>query len=151
MVVFCPCALVLATPTAIMAAIGNLTRHGILVKDGESLEELSHIDEFVFDKTGTLTYGKPEVVKVISDKPTEMMYLLASLESKSEHPLAKAIVKYYNNDDLAEVNDFKMIIGKGITGKINDNIIIAGNKELLELKKIKSDLKNKRQNRNICS
>ena len=146
LVVFCPCALVLATPTAIMAAIGNLTRHGILVKDGEFLEELSHIDEFVFDKTGTLTYGKPEVVKVISDKPTEMMYLLASLESKSEHPLAKAIVKYYNNDDLAEVNDFKMIIGKGITGKINDNIIIAGNKELLELKKIKSDLKNSSEN-----
>ena len=93
LVVFCPCALVLATPTAIMAAIGNLTGHGILVKDGESLEELSHVDEFVFDKTGTLTYGKPEVVKVISDNPKEMMYLLASLESKSEHTLAKAIVK----------------------------------------------------------
>ncbi|WP_410319161.1 heavy metal translocating P-type ATPase [Methanobrevibacter sp.] len=142
LVVFCPCALVLATPTAIMGAIGNLTGHGILVKDGESLEELSHVDEFVFDKTGTLTYGKPEVVNVVSDKPKEMMYLLASLESKSEHPLAKAIVKYYNKDNLAEVNDFKMHIGKGVTGNINNNLIIAGNKELLELKKIKIDYQN---------
>ena len=146
LVVFCPCALVLATPTAIMAAIGNLTRHGILVKDGESLEELSHVDEFVFDKTGTLTYGKPEVVKVISDNPKEMMYLLASLESKSEHPLAKAIVKYYSANNLAEVNDFKMHIGKGVTGNINNNLIIAGNKELLELKKIKIDFKNCSEN-----
>ena len=100
LVVFCPCALVLATPTSIMASIGNLTRSGILVKDGESLEEMGRISERVFDKTGTLTYGTPKVVDVISDDPKEMMYLLASLESKSEHPLAKAIVKYHNNKDL---------------------------------------------------
>ena len=136
LVVFCPCALVLATPTAIMAAIGNLTKYGILVKDGESLEELAQVDELVFDKTGTLTYGKPEVVKVISDDPQEMMYLLASLESKSEHPLAKAIVNYHNDNNLAEVNDFKMHIGKGVTGNINNNTVIAGNRKLFELKKI---------------
>ena len=115
LVVFCPCALVLATPTSIMASIGNLTRSGILVKDGESLEEMGRISEMVFDKTGTLTYGTPKVVDVISDDPKEMMYLLASLESKSEHPLAKAIVKYYNNNDLADVDEFKMHIGKGIS------------------------------------
>ncbi len=136
LVVFCPCALVLATPTAIMAAIGNLTKYGILVKDGQSLEELAHVDELIFDKTGTLTYGTPKVVKVISNNPKEMMYLAASLESKSEHPLAKAIVKHYNKKEFAEVNNFKMDIGKGISGSINGSKIIAGNKKLLELENI---------------
>ena len=136
LVVFCPCALVLATPTAIMAAIGNLTKYGILVKDGEAIEELAKVDEMVFDKTGTLTYGEPKVVKVISDNPQEMMYLLASLESKSEHPLAKSIVKYYNNNKLAKVNGFKMHIGKGITGTIGNSKVIAGNRALFELEKI---------------
>lgn len=137
LVVFCPCALVLATPTAIMAAIGNLTKYGILVKSGESIEELSRVNEIIFDKTGTLTYGTPRVVGVISDDEDEMMYLLASLESKSEHPLAKTIVKYYDNDNLAEVSDFKMIIGKGIKGTIDGDSIIAGNKRLLESESIK--------------
>ncbi len=132
LVVFCPCALVLATPTAIMAAIGNLTKYGILIKDGESLEELAHIDELVFDKTGTLTNGAPEVVNVTSDNPKEMMYLVSSLESKSEHPLAKAIVKHYNGTELAEVDNFKIHIGKGVTGTINGSKIIAGNKKLLK-------------------
>ena len=137
LVVFCPCALVLATPTAIMAAIGNLTKYGILVKDGESIEELSRVNEIIFDKTGTLTYGTPKVVGVISDDKDEMMYLLASLESKSEHPLAKTIVKYYDTDNLAGVSDFKMMIGKGIKGKIDGDSIIAGNKRLLESENIK--------------
>jgi heavy metal translocating P-type ATPase len=146
LVVFCPCALVLATPTSIMASIGNLTRSGILVKDGESLEEMGRISEMVFDKTGTLTYGTPKVVEVISDDPKEMMYLLASLESKSEHPLAKAIVKYYNNNDLADVNEFKMHIGKGVSGKIGDSKIIAGTKKLLEEENI--TLKNSKEPQN---
>lgn len=132
LVVFCPCALVLATPTAIMAAIGNLTKYGILVKDGESLEELAKVDELVFDKTGTLTNGTPEIVRVISDNPKEMMYLLAALESKSEHPLAKSIVKYYNDRKLADVTDFKIHIGNGVSGNINNSRIIAGNKKLLK-------------------
>jgi heavy metal translocating P-type ATPase len=140
LVVFCPCALVLATPTAIMAAIGNLTKYGILVKDGESLEELARVDELVFDKTGTLTNGTPEVVKINSNNPKEMIHLLASLESKSEHPLAKAIVKYYNNDNLAEASNFKMHIGKGVSGNVNNSRIVAGNRKLFEAEKI--DLKN---------
>ena len=144
LVVFCPCALVLATPTAIMAAIGNLTKYGILVKDGTSLEELANIDELIFDKTGTLTYGTPKVVDIISDNPQEMLYLLASLESKSEHPLAKAIVKHYSSNNLAEVDDFKMHIGAGVSGTIENSRVIAGNKKLLkgESIKIKEDLKN---------
>ena len=132
LVVFCPCALVLATPTAIMASIGNLTKYGILVKNGESIEELAHISEIVFDKTGTLTHGTPKVVDIISDNPKEMMYLLTSLESKSEHPLAKSIVKNYEDNDLADVKDFKMHIGKGVSGTINGSMILAGNKELLK-------------------
>ena len=146
LVVFCPCALVLATPTAIMAAIGNLTKYGILVKDGESLEELAKVDELVFDKTGTLTKGTPEVVRIISDNPKEMMHLLASLESKSEHPLAKSIVKYCSSDNLAEVTDFKMHIGKGISGIINSSKVIAGNKKLLKSENI--DLKSDKEPQN---
>ena len=132
LVVFCPCALVLATPTAIMAAIGNLTKYGILVKDGESLEELACVDELVFDKTGTLTNGTPEIVKIISDNPEEMMRLLASLESKSEHPLAKSIVKNYKGNDLSEVKDFKMHLGLGVSGTVNGSKIIAGNESLIK-------------------
>lgn len=149
LVVFCPCALVLATPTAIMAAIGNLTKYGILVKDGESLEELARVNELVFDKTGTLTHGTPEVVKVISDDEEEMIYLLASLESKSEHPLAKAIVKYYNKTDLANVSDFKMHIGKGVTGIIEGSKIIAGNKKLLETENIPLNYNEENENGEI--
>lgn len=136
LVVFCPCALVLATPTAIMAAIGNLTKYGILVKDGESIEELAQVSELVFDKTGTLTYGTPEVVKVTSDNPDEMMHLLASLESKSEHPIAKAIVRHYGENDLADVEEFKMKIGMGVTGYVDGSKIIAGNRRLLESEQI---------------
>lgn len=136
LVVFCPCALVLATPTAIMASIANLTKYGILVKDGQSLEELARVDELVFDKTGTLTNGTPQVVNVISDNPDEMMHLLTSLESKSEHPLAKAIVEYGDNSNPIEVNDFKMHIGSGVSGTINGSRIIAGNVKLLKTENI---------------
>ena len=146
LVVFCPCALVLATPTAIMAAIGNLTKYGILVKEGKSLEELAKVDELVFDKTGTLTNGTPEVVRIISDNQKEMMHLLTSLESKSEHPIAKSIVKYCNSDNLAEVTDFRMHIGKGISGTINGSKVIAGNKKLLKSENI--DLKSDRKPQN---
>ena len=142
LVVFCPCAFVLATPTAIAATIGNLTRYRILVKDGTSIEELAQIDELIFDKTGTLTKGTPRVVNVISNNKEKLLYLLVSLESKSEHPIAKSIVKYCNIDDLAEVKDFKMHIGKGVSGTIKGSKIIAGNKKLLKSEKIKiNDIK----------
>lgn len=132
LVVFCPCAFVLATPTAISASIGNLTKRGILVKEGSAIEELAQIDELIFDKTGTLTNGTPEVVEVISHDKDEMLYLLASLESKSEHPLAKSIMKYCSNIDLAEVDDFRMHIGNGVSGTVNGSRIMAGNEKLLE-------------------
>jgi len=145
LVVFCPCAFVLATPTAISASIGNLAKRGILVKDGSSIEELAQIDELIFDKTGTLTNGTPQVVDVTSDDKDEMLYLLASLESKSEHPLAKSILKYYDGTDFADVEDFKIHIGNGVSGIINDSKIVAGNKKLIKNEKIK--IKDKKENR----
>ena len=97
LVVFCPCALILATPTAIMAAIGQATKYGVLIKSGEALETLGGLNTLVFDKTGTLTYGNLEVSDVISfkdDLPSEdLLKIVASCEKLSEHPLAKAIVK----------------------------------------------------------
>ena len=136
LVVFCPCALVLATPTAIMAAISNLTKHKILVKDGKSLEELSAIDEVVFDKTGTVTKGNLEIINIKTDNKVELIKLLTSLESKSQHPLAKAILKNYENIDYDNVENFKMHIGGGVSGVINKSRIIAGNRKLFKEKNI---------------
>ncbi|MCL2114914.1 MAG: cation-translocating P-type ATPase [Methanobrevibacter sp.] len=138
LVVFCPCAFVLATPTAIVSAIGNLTKYGILIKDGDALEKLSEVKKIIFDKTGTLTYGKPELIDVITyndyDK-NELCRIVASLENKSEHPLGKAIVDFYynlSNQSLLEVTNFQMKIGKGVIGEVKDKIILAGNKRLLK-------------------
>src|SRR5699024_8465835 len=99
LVVFCPCALVLATPTAIMAAIGNATKHGFLVREGDALERLSGVKVIAFDKTGTLTYGQPKVIaaKCVDKNFTddEMYAIGAALESRSEHPLGKAVTGCY--------------------------------------------------------
>ena len=150
LVVFCPCALVLATPTAIMASIGNLTKVGILVKEGISIEKLAKVDQIIFDKTGTLTYGKPVVTNVIpyngnhegnlkkegneSISEKDLIHLFASLESPSEHPLAKSIVKYYKEnyeDPLEKVSNFEMIIGKGVRANLDGSQLYAGNAEFL--------------------
>ena len=138
LVVFCPCALVLATPTAIMAAIGNATKHGFLVREGDALERLSKTKVVAFDKTGTLTYGTPEVIEVNSiltkyDK-NEIYRLTASAEQFSEHPLGKAIVDCYKKKGkgLADAEDFKMIPGRGVCAKVNGDFVLAGNPELLK-------------------
>lgn len=138
LVVFCPCALVLATPTAIMAAIGNATKHGFLVRQGDALERLAHVSEFVFDKTGTLTFGSLQVTKVHSftAKYTadELYQLAASAEMQSEHPLGKAIVRNYNEKTKAALlpaTDFTMFPGKGLQTTINNNRLLFGNTKLL--------------------
>ncbi|MDO5545103.1 MAG: cation-translocating P-type ATPase [Eubacteriales bacterium] len=138
LVVFCPCALVLATPTAIMAAIGNATKHGFLVREGDALERLSKIKVVAFDKTGTLTYGTPEVVSAVSvsDSVTslELYRLIASAEQLSEHPLGKAIVNSYqkeNGSQLVPARDFQMIPGRGICACVGEKCVLAGNAELL--------------------
>src|SRR5699024_2781108 len=105
LVVFCPCALVLATPTAIMAAIGQATKHGVIIKSGEALEKMGKVDIIAFDKTGTLTYGRLEVsdVRPTSDALTgeDLLTLAASAEGKSEHPLGKAIVAHAKAQSLS--------------------------------------------------
>ncbi len=137
LVVFCPCALVLATPTAIMAAIGNATKHGFLVREGDALERLSKTKVIAFDKTGTLTYGTPEVVAVSSVSQcynkNEIYRLAASVEQFSEHPLGRAIVKCYEKGGAAPVKatDFQMIPGRGVCAKVDGKIVLAGNPELL--------------------
>lgn len=138
LVVFCPCALVLATPTAIMAAIGNATKHGFLVREGDALERLAQAKVIAFDKTGTLTYGTPEVIAVhsFSDniQKNELYRLAASAEQLSEHPLGKAIVSGCKKEGftLDEVKDFQMIPGRGVSAKIDGKQIFAGNPELLQ-------------------
>ena len=137
LVVFCPCALVLATPTAIMAAIGNATKHGFLVREGDALERLAKAKVIAFDKTGTLTYGTPEVVAVrsISESldQTELYRLAASAEQFSEHPLGKAIVNCCkkSGSGLQDAKNFQMIPGRGVCAKIQGKSVLAGNPELL--------------------
>jgi len=132
MVVFCPCALVLATPTAIMAAIGQATKHGVIIKSGEALENMGKVDTIAFDKTGTLTFGKLEVTDIIpfgEMSKDGLLTLAASAESRSEHPLAKAIVEKAKSSDLAlaEIKDFKMTAGKGISANVNGVTYSNGN------------------------
>ncbi len=143
LVVFCPCSLVLATPTAIMAAIGNATRHGFLVREGDALERLAKVKMVAFDKTGTLTYGTPEVIEVKSTDKNfsrdEVYQIAASVEQFSEHPLGKAIIgsyKHESGNNLKKAENFCMIPGKGVSATIEKRLILAGNKEFLEENKI---------------
>lgn len=138
LVVFCPCALVLATPTAIMAAIGNATKFGILIREGDAMERLSAVKRIAFDKTGTLTYGKPDVAAVESIDSglsgEELLSLAASAELRSEHPLGKAVVAHYKtvaSVSLREPNDFQMLAGRGVSALVGAHAILAGNAEML--------------------
>ena len=137
LVVFCPCALVLATPTAIMAAIGQATKHGVIIKSCEALEKMGKVDTIAFDKTGTLTYGKLEVSDVLSFAPDldeeKLLSLAASAEAKSEHPLGKAIVAYAKKRDLplSESAAFRMTSGKGISAEADGYRLLCGNEKYL--------------------
>ena len=138
LVVFCPCALVLATPTAIMAAIGNATRHGFLVREGDALERLASVEYVTFDKTGTLTYGTPRVAVVESVEPNlsrENLYALAAgAEDRSEHPLGKAIVQGYREETAGaapQAASFSMLPGRGVEAAVDGRQVLAGNPELL--------------------
>lgn len=138
LVVFCPCALVLATPTAIMAAIGQATKRGIIIKSGEALEKMGKINEFAFDKTGTLTFGRPEVcdVKSLEESFSEVDILrfAAAVETKSEHPLGKAIVEFAassKNISFAEAIDFTMTSGRGVAAIIEGKQVHCGNESYM--------------------
>lgn len=138
LVVFCPCALVLATPTAIMAAIGQATKHGVIIKSGAALENLAKTDIVAFDKTGTLTNGRLAVSDIISFDEhlteTELLRLTAAAESRSEHPLGAAIIDFAKQKGLAlpETSDFKMTAGGGITVTVGNAVVLCGNQNYLK-------------------
>ena len=138
LVVFCPCSLVLATPTAIVAAIGNATSHGFLVKEGDALERLAQANRVAFDKTGTVTVGKPEVVEVVAMTgaaldPDKVFSLAASAEARSEHPLGKAIVACARRRDvrLDEPQAFSMEPGRGVTATVAGHKVCVGNLKMM--------------------
>ena len=138
LVVFCPCALVLATPTAIMAAIGNATRHGFLVREGDALERLAKVTRITFDKTGTLTFGAPKVteIKSLSDDYSEdgLYRLAAAAEQLSEHTLGKAVVqcrRESNGEPLPPAAEFRMIPGQGVSASVEGHSVMAGNAKML--------------------
>lgn len=138
LVVFCPCSLVLATPTAIMAAIGNATKHGFLVKEGDALERLASVQRVAFDKTGTLTEGEPRVVEVraLPDSLLDsgrLFSLIASAELRSEHPLGKAIVRGARSAGVAfdEPERFEMLPGRGVSAQVGGHIVAVGNDALM--------------------
>lgn len=135
-VIACPCALGLATPTAIMVGTGKGAEHGILIKGGEPLEAANKINAIVFDKTGTITKGKPEVTDIEAYKnidEDEILEIAASLEKQSEHPLAEAIYKESEEEgfDLLTVNNFKAIPGHGVQGEIDKTLYYFGNRKLI--------------------
>lgn len=142
LVVFCPCALVLATPTAIMAAIGQATKHGVIIKSGESLEKMGKVNTIAFDKTGTLTYGTLEVSDVISFDPAlsddEVLAMTAPAEIRSEHPLGKAITKAARDKgmDISGAMHFHMEASSGIIVELDRRTILCGRQEFLEYRHI---------------
>ena len=137
MIVFCPCALALATPTSIMAAIGQATKYGVIIKSGEALERMGKVDIIAFDKTGTLTHGNLVVSDVVSfdadTSESDLLLLTASAEARSEHPLGKAITAHAKEQEITvqPTDDFIMIPGKGISANINGRKILCGNSSYL--------------------
>ena len=137
LVVFCPCALALATPTSIMAAIGQATKHGVIIKSGDALERMGKVDTVAFDKTGTLTHGNLAVSDVISFdtgmSDNDLLSLTASAESYSEHPLGKAIVTHAKElgVTIQPISDFRMIPGKGVSAGVGGRNVLCGSSSWL--------------------
>jgi len=135
LVVFCPCAFILATPTAVAATIGNASKRGVLIRSGDAIERMSKVDLMAFDKTATLTIGKLQVAEYncilnnLDDR--EFIKICASAEKKSEHPIGKAIVSYCDDSPLYNVDDFKLIPGRGVHTLVNNCETIIGNKSFI--------------------
>ena len=130
MIVFCPCAFILATPTAVVAAIGNLSKHGILVRDGDALEKMAHTDRLVFDKTGTLTEGKPYVTSVTPSEgftEEQLLRYAGTVEKSSEHPYAGAILARCGDMPLGEAEGVEVIVGRGISATVDGRLVKVGN------------------------
>lgn len=137
LVVFCPCAFILATPTAIMAGIGNATKYGIIIRSGDALERISKVLHIAFDKTGTLTHGKLKVIAVRSFdsniKEEKLLYYAASVEQRSEHPIGKAILSYYQSQggSIIEPQNFSLLAGQGVKASIDDLNVVVGKADML--------------------
>jgi heavy metal translocating P-type ATPase len=130
MIVFCPCAFILATPTAVVAAIGNLSKHGILVRDGDALEKMAHTDRLVFDKTGTLTEGKPYVTSVTPSEgftEEQLLRYAGTVEKSSEHPYAGAILARCGDMPLGEAEGVEVTVGRGISATVDGRLVKVGN------------------------
>ena len=136
LIIACPCALGLATPTAIMVGIGKGAEWGILIKDAESLEIARKVDAIVLDKTGTITEGKPQVTDMVGSLDSSLTRIFYSLEKLSEHPLAEAVVNYLPNANVP-VEQFESITGRGVQGLVEGKLYMAGNRPLLEEKKVR--------------
>ena len=145
LVVFCPCALVLATPTAIMAAIGQAAKHGVIIKSGEALENMGKVDVIAFDKTGTLTCGRLVVSDILpldsSISEEKLLELAASAELKSEHPLAKAIISFAEEREmiLTEPEVFRMMAGRGVYAELSGKKVLCGSERFLEEQGVAAD------------
>ena len=142
LVVFCPCAFILATPTAVLAGIGNAAKYGIIVRSGNALERLSRIRRIAFDKTGTLTYGKPQVTAVVSTSEAcsdeEILRIAAMTEQKSEHPLGKAICAAYEKagGKAGDAKDFRVLAGQGVSAVVDEKRILAGKEDFMRSQEI---------------
>jgi Zn2+/Cd2+-exporting ATPase len=141
LVIACPGALVISTPVSIVAGIGNGAKNGVLIKGGEIIEKLGTVKVIAFDKTGTLTVGRPEVtnIKAVGISEEELLSLAASAEMYSEHPLAKAILKkatFVKVDGIIHPEESEIIVGQGIKAKIDNKIVLIGNRKLLETNQI---------------
>lgn len=140
LIIACPCALGLATPTAIMVGIGKGAENGILIKNAESIELAKKVNAVVLDKTGTITEGRPEVTDILWLNENDLAKaILYSLEKQSEHPLAEAIVNHFGNVKTTHISDFKSITGKGVRAVAEGKTWFAGNKRLLEENNIHID------------
>ncbi|PVX44554.1 Cu2+-exporting ATPase [Flavobacterium sp. 103] len=138
LVIACPCALGLATPTAIMVGIGKGAENGILIKDAVSLELAQKVNAVVLDKTGTITEGKPVVTDSHwTDESAVLKQILVSIEKQSEHPLAEAVIKHFDDNNSISLEHFESITGKGVTANVADKMYLVGNKKLLLEKNIK--------------
>ncbi|QKJ63306.1 heavy metal translocating P-type ATPase [Flavobacterium sp. M31R6] len=138
LVIACPCALGLATPTAIMVGIGKGAENGILIKDAVSLELAQKVNAVVLDKTGTITEGKPVVTDSHwIDESTFLKQILTSIEKQSEHPLAEAVIKHFDDNNSISLEHFESITGKGVAANVADKMYLVGNKKLLLEKNIK--------------
>jgi len=134
LVIACPCSLGLATPIAIMVSSGKGARLGILFRHAAAIEQLKQVQTVMFDKTGTLTEGKPKVTDILAKDPTAVLGLAASIEQASEHPLSRAVVAKAKEEklQLTDVQDFEALVGRGIQGRLEDEVIRIGNIELME-------------------